>query len=200
MKFAIYTPATGQIQKLIDCPDATVAAINAGAGEGWLAVTGDVFDNTHYIEAGHAVSMGAQPTLHHVFDFGVKQWIDPRSLAELKAQQWELVKRDRQASEFGGFTWDGSSFDSDLISQSRIQGAAQLATISASQGAPFSIDWTLADNSVRTLTGMDMVSVGIAMGTHIATQHAIGRALREQIEAATTFADVVMVTWPHLLA
>jgi len=94
-------------------------------------------------------------------------------------------------AEFGGFTWDGSPFDSDAISQSRIQGAVQLAATAPG----FTIDWTLANNSVRNLSAADLANVGAALGMHVATQHAKARTLRSQIEAATTVAEVDAVTW-----
>jgi hypothetical protein len=48
-------------------------------------------------------------------------------------------------------------------------------------GPAFSIDWTLADNTVRTLSQADMVNVGLAMGQHIQTQFSKARSLRSQI-------------------
>jgi hypothetical protein len=113
-----------------------------------------------------------------------------------KAQAWERIKRERSAREYGGFEWDGSRFDSDPESQRRIQGAAQLATLAAAANQPFEIDWTLEDNTVRTLTGAEMIAVGMAMGVHVSTQYAIARGLRAAIEAATTPEGIEAVVWP----
>lgn len=131
------------------------------------------------------------PSAHHIFNYTTKQWVDPRTLSDLQAAKWEQIKRDRDEAEFGGFTWDGSPFDSDAISQSRIQGAVQLAAMAPG----FTIDWTLANNTVRNLTGEDLANVGAALGMHVAAQHAKARLLRSQIEAATTVAEVDAVTW-----
>lgn len=109
--------------------------------------------------------------------------------------KWARIKALRDAAEEAGFVWDGSTFDSDKTSQSRIQGAAQLATLAQMTGSPFSIDWTLADNTVRTLTAADMIAVGTAMGVHISTQHAIGRIKRQQIDAATTPEELDAIQW-----
>jgi hypothetical protein len=59
----------------------------------------------------------------------------------------------------------------------------------------FTIDWTLANNSVRNLNGEDLANVGAALGMHVAAQQAKARLLRSQIEAATTVAEVDAVTW-----
>jgi len=118
------------------------------------------------------------------------------TLAAVKLERWAQIKVAREATEFGGFVWDGSTFDSDAISQSRIMGAVQLALLAMSAEQPFSIAWTLADNAVRTLEAAEVVAVGVALGTHVATQHATARALREQIYAASTPEDVEAISWP----
>lgn len=146
-----------------------------------------------YFEDDQFVPIPARPSIHHVFDYATKQWVDPRTLEDLKAQRWREIRGARDAAEFGGFTWDGSTFDSDAMSQSRIMGAAQLAQLDPA----FTIDWTLADNSVRNLSAADMVAVGVALGQHVATQHATARTLRAQIQAATTAAEVEAVSWPE---
>lgn len=135
--------------------------------------------------------MPARTSPEHIFNYTTKQWIDPRTLQDHKDAKWAEIKASRQASEYAGFTWDTSTFDSDSISQSRIQGAVQLAGMDAA----FTIDWTLATNEVRTLSGADMTAVGVALGQHVAAQHAKARALRAQIEAASTAAQVAAVVW-----
>lgn len=127
------------------------------------------------------------------YDIQTRQWIDPRGLDEIKRLQWSRVKAERDRHEYAGFTWDGSVFDSDPVSQSRIQGAVQLAGLDP---VAFSIDWTLADNTVRTLSGADMVAVGVTLAQHVNGLHVIARGLRAQIESATTIAEVESVVWP----
>jgi hypothetical protein len=135
--------------------------------------------------------MPMRPAPHCIFDFATKQWQDPRTLADLKAQQWALIKQARTQAEYSGFTWDGSTFDSDAISQNRITGAVALAQMSST----FSIGWVLADNTVRTLNQSDMLAVGAALGAHVAAVFAKGVLLREQIESATTVQQIEAVVW-----
>ena len=137
--------------------------------------------------------LGPQPFDGASYDINAGQWVDARPLSEHKAVRWSAIKRERSQREYAGFAWDGSTFDSDAISQSRIQGAVQLANIGP---AAFSIDWTLADNTVRTLSGADMVAVGLALAQHINGLHVISRGLRAQIDAATSVAEVESVVWP----
>lgn len=65
----------------------------------------------------------------------------------------------------------------------------------AAMAPGFTVDWTLANNSVRNLNAADLANVGAALGMHVAAQHAKARLLRSQIEAATTVAEVDAVTW-----
>lgn len=137
-------------------------------------------------------SLPPQPWM--VWDRTQVQWVDARDLAALKSSKWTEIKSRRDGVEHAGFSWDGSTFDSDPISQSRIQGAAQLASLSP---ASFQIDWTLADNSVRSLAASDMLAVGQALAVHVNAQHVLGRILRQQIESATTAEQVAAIQWPE---
>lgn len=125
------------------------------------------------------------------WDWTLRQWVDLRPLQDLKDDKWLEIKQARSAAEYGGFVWDGSAFDSDAVSQSRIQGAVQLANMEPG----FSVDWTLADNSVRTLSAADMLAVGAALGEHVAAQFSRARAMRSQIAQATSAEELNNIVW-----
>lgn len=112
-----------------------------------------------------------------------------------KELKWAQIKQARAKEEYAGFTWNSTIFDSDVISQNRITGAVMLAQMAIAGGQPYSIEWTLKDNTVRTLTAQDMLAVGTALGAHVQTQFSKGQALRAQIEAATTQAEVEAISW-----
>lgn len=131
------------------------------------------------------------PHAWSVWDESLVQWIDPRDLNALKAAKWDEIKAARTAAEYGGFTWDGSPFDSDSASQQRIIGASQLATLTPE----LEIDWTLADNTVRTLNAQQMNEVGIALGVHVNAQYVHARTLRQQISAAQTTQELESIVW-----
>ena len=183
-----YRIATGEIVSCFTADEDSVA-LNLPAD--CAAILGQHSPRVGYVAGGAFVPFPPKPHPSARFDFVTQQWVD--NLTKARELQWTRIKAARDAAEFGGFTWDGSTFDSDLTSQSRIQGAAQLAGLAP---MTFSIDWTLADNSVRTLNAMQMIAVGEALGTHVATQHTIGRGLRAAIEAATTPTAIDAVVWP----
>jgi len=118
------------------------------------------------------------------------------TLESVKDRKWSEIKINRLAKEYGGFTYDGSQFDSDEDSTRRIVGATTLAALAKNSGQPFSIDWTLADNSVKTLNADSMIGVGEALGQYVSSIHAISRLLRDQIENATTIEEVAEIHWP----
>ena len=130
-------------------------------------------------------SLGPErPSPEHVWCPLNLVWLPPvaKPLNQVKAAMWVKVKQARAAAEYGGFTWDGSTFDSDQISQVRIG----LNVAQAQMDSAFSIGWTLADNSVRTLSAADMIAVGVALGQHVNACHEKARVLRAEIEAAAT--------------
>lgn len=167
--------------------DATIMAFNWAGAQGAYVLD---------LATQAIAPQGMPPSPWHAWDWATLAWVDPRTLDDRKAAQWALIKRARDAAEQAGFVWDGSMFDCDAISQSRIQGGALMATTALLNSAAFSIDWTLADNTTRTLDAAQMIAVGLAMGQHIDSTHQIGRALRAQIDAATTAAAINAVQWP----
>ena len=141
----------------------------------------DYFDN----ESNMFMSIGNPPTPNHTFDYTIKEWVDLRTLDEIKAQKWAEIKSQRNRLEFGGFNFDGNIYDSDQISQGRILGAAS---------AGLSQVWTLADNTTVNLTADQLVQLYQALQTHTASVHQRGRIAREVIMSATTKEDVESVT------
>ena len=180
---------TNQIEQVIVFEKATGRVVSSGTTQLPQSLVSDTLDvlvgaegrpGASYVEGGGVVEIPARPSAHHVFDWAAKAWIDPRSLQDFKVARWVEVRRERDVAEFGGFSWDGSRFDSDALSQQRIAGAVTLAMMNLA----FSIDWTLADNTVRTLNAADMIAVGVALGQHVNACHERARVLRGEIESA----------------
>jgi hypothetical protein len=174
MTWIVYHPATSNVLRL----EETQPQEEAGLG---------------YFFTTESLAFPVPTRAEHIlrFDGAKLVWHDPRTLADHKAAQWELIKQARSQAEYAGFTWDGSTFDSDTLSQNRITGAVTLAQLSPG----FTINWTLADNSTRTLNQADMIATGVALGVHVQTQFAKAQGLRLQIDAASTPGQVAVVVW-----
>ncbi len=127
------------------------------------------------------VDIGELPSKFHAFDYNTKQWIDPRTLDEIKDQKWAQIKQQRNAMEFGGFVYNGNTYDSDQVSQGRIMGAASAGVDQV---------WTLADNTTVELTAQQLKELYIALQSHIANAHERGRVARQAIYEATTAEQV----------
>lgn len=158
------------------------------------ALLGSYSAEEFWIDNGVPVALPPKPHPFAYLNPTTKQWVDPRTLEQVQTMAWGAMKTLRSQKEAAGFTWDGSTFDSDQTSQSRIMGAVQLAGMSPA----FEIPWTLKDNSVRTLSASNMAAVGTALGAHVSAIFARAQELRLEIYAATTIAAVEAITWDAL--
>lgn len=189
--YAIYNTVTGEYRQHCSAGELSeVLAICTDQQSAHPLISGTSISDCYFDGAGPCPK-GISPSIHHTFNWATKQWQDLRTLQDLRAAKWAEIKQARSVVEYGGFTWDTSTFDSDAISQARIQGAVQLAGMSAD----FAIDWTLADNAARTLSAANMLAVGAALGLHVASQFAKARGLRAQVEAAASAAELTLIGW-----
>lgn len=199
-RYVIGSAATGEILRSV-YRDSSQLEAQAQPGE-VLDLSDDADPSTHYFRGADIVAYTpeqaaakAQRRPDSTWSNESMSWVDHRTLEQARLDQWNTVKAIRDKLEYGGFVWDGSKFDSDRQAQRRIQGATQLALLAKLAGIPFEVDWTLADNTVRTLSGDDMLAVGRAMGALILNLHSISREMRIAIQEATNSAGVGAVLW-----
>jgi hypothetical protein len=113
-----------------------------------------------------------------------------------KRDRLNFIRAARSRVEYAPFIWNGSRFDADTASQARLMGLVSLAQMALATSAPFAIDWTLADNTTRTLSAMDALGIGQALGAHVQAAHYTARELKQQVAAATTIEEVDAIAWP----
>ena len=152
-------------------------------------VDGFAFDeppnsNMYYVD-GVWIDMPIQPSLHHTFDYTTKEWIDLRTIEQIKEQKWNEIKSLRDAFEFGGFEFNGGIYDSDLTSQARIIGAANAGVNQV---------WTLADNTTVDLSAPQLNQLYQSLQVHIANAHDRGRIARQLIYEAETKEQIELIT------
>lgn len=185
--YTIYDPTTGAVLRYGSAPESQIAQ-QVRAGEALLHIEGRA---STYVSAGALVSLPPQPSGTHAFDWITKQWFDARSLDEIKAAKWTRLKADRTVAESAGFEFEGMTFDSNAVSQSRIQGAVLMAQSDQN----FTVNWTLADNTVATLGQAQMIGVGVALAAHVSSVFAHSQGLRAELDAASTVAEVEALRW-----
>lgn len=169
---AIVERRTGKLLFTIQ-GDAESVKINTPVGA--IAVDDPPRVNMYY--ANGWLDIPPAPSDKHVFNYDVKQWVDTRTLYELKTQKWEELKARRDELEFGGFEYEGNIYDSDQVSQGRILGAANAGVDQV---------WTLANNTTVELTADDLRSLYAALQSHVASAHERGRVARYKLDAALT--------------
>jgi hypothetical protein len=123
--------------------------------------------------------------------------LGPETLEMAQKRKWHQIKEIRNQKEFGGFIWDTSKFDSDSLSQARIQAAVLMAMQAAQADESFEVIWTLADNTTRPLTSAEVLEVGRALAQHIHATFVTSRLLRDQINEAETIEEVESINWPE---
>lgn len=129
-----------------------------------------------------------------------EQHLEPTSdpLDQAKEIRLRIMRQRRDAEEFGTFVWDGSTFDASPESVSRFIGAVMMSQWAQAAGQPFSVSWTLADNSERTMSASDMAAAAQALGAHTFQVHADYKTVKNAIQAATTIEEVQAITWPEI--
>lgn len=137
----------------------------------------------------------ARPGVRWTWDVQTRTWADGRTLDEARAEAWARIKAARTAALDGGFLHDGRAYDSDPDSRANIAGAAQGAAIAQAAGAPWSVTWTLADNTAAALDAAQTVALGLACLAHVDAAHAHARMRRAQIEAAANNDECDAIAW-----
>ena len=190
LKFTVFSREDGRILFSGEASDPMQFESDADG-----VLVGYAFPPPGWIDGEAYCPVPEQTSPFHVFNYSTKQWEDPRTLVDLKANKWSDIKRARDAQEFGTFFWDGSEFDCDQVSQARIQGAVLSAVVANSMGVPYSVEWTLADNTKRTLSASEVIAMGIAFGQNTTAVHEKARQLRVLIDQAQSKEELESITW-----
>lgn len=113
---------------------------------------------------------------------------------------WEQARDLRDVKIDAGAPTPFGAVDSDEQARSNVSGAALGALIAKSANAPYSVTWTMLDNSTQTLDADEMITMALAVLTHVNACHERARALRVQIETAPDMAALLAIDvttgWP----
>lgn len=189
--YVVYSGSSGELLRWGVCSDEDFEAAAAASGDP-AVLEGVGTASTHWVQNGallpysveQAASKQARPPYQSEWSNQSMSWVDLRGLDEIKRARWEMLRGERDALIAGGLTWGGSVFDSDAASQARIQGAVQLALLAQQLGTSYSVTWTLADNSMRTMSTQDILALGQALGAAIEAAFSRGQAAYTAIQQA----------------
>lgn len=188
MLYAIYYEPSGRVwQQVVGQDESSFPAPPPGGG---VLLLEEPATLPGYVDGITYFQLPTRPSDAHTFNYATKQWEDPRTLQDRKAEKWAHAKAERDAQEFGPFSWGAFTFDGDAESKSRLSLAAMAAQAEIASGQVWEVDWTLADNSTVTLSAADVIGVVQAMGANITAAHQEARLKRAAIEAATTVEEL----------
>lgn len=113
-------------------------------------------------------------------------------LEVVKSAKIAELKRIRDTKELEPVIYDGFSFDFDSKSYERITAAIYALE---SQGAPATINWTLADNGSTPVTAANLRGVIAAAAVRSDALHTKYRELKAAVLAAETVDEVDKIIW-----
>ncbi len=201
MKAIVYNLASGEILRSIEgIPE--MLDLQAGEGEAVLVSEADSF--THHVVAGELVeytlpeafAKRQEPTHSAAWSNTTMEYVDLRTLSEVKADRWNEIKAERDLRETAGFPYLGKIIDSDPRSAQRITTAVQAAQAAAGVGAPFEIEWTTQDSTGLSLDAPGMMGMPVALAIFANSLHQTARTLRTEIDDAETIEAVKAIAWP----
>lgn len=193
MIFAIYEITTGKIVSRLSAANVETAQMNCALGQSILPAQEGITDVSHYVDVSQQSFVPIPPRLTEfdTWDWNTKTWLSP-NLSVLKDASISVLKASRDSAIFGGFYWDGSKFDSDIVAQSRLLGLY----VDSMRPDYQPTHWRLQDNSWRELTAGDVSAAYQALSTHVRTNFIIFAELEAAVNAATTPLEISEVVWP----
>jgi len=133
------------------------------------------------------------------------QWVRQWNSRDMTIEEFEVYRMQRREEintlrdqkETEGFEFNGVMFDSDERSASRILVAATAATASILANQPFALTWRAKDNSLVELDAMGLLAMNGALAVHGNGLHDVANALKLEIDAAYSKAELDAVSWPQ---
>lgn len=195
--YAVYDSTTGRIDRLISCPEASVAP-SCAAGEQALPIS-DETDATHYIDVATQalVPFPAQPSPDYVWDWTSKAWQGDLAAAKTRKSGLIEVERDRRIVA-AVMVYDGANLDADARAKDNLM--AKLAEVNSRIAVndplpPEQLVWRDADNQMHAFADMTSYKAwldgfAIAMGSRGTDAYAWSWQKKAALDALTSQADV----------
>lgn len=113
-------------------------------------------------------------------------------LEYVRNKQWEEIKVARDNTETSGLPFKDKVLDYDMRSAFKLDIAMETAK---QVGESFSIDWTMQDNTVMTLTYSDLLSIPLIAANYSNELHKKARAYRDKIYNITDIKAITEIKW-----
>ena len=193
MIYTIYKITTGEILRVLSCT-AEDLLLQLSTDESYI--DGNFPDDKFYIDGGLAISLPAKNETNHVFDYSTKQWVDNRTLEEVKLLKNKEINTARTAANQSFFVFDGKQIAVDALSRSDIDGVSDIVTLTGSLPINWVGAWKAIDNTFVPIpdvaTWTAFCSALVAQGT---ANFSHSQDLKTALAAATTIAEVEAIVW-----
>lgn len=157
---------------------------------GVQVVQGVAVSSGYWNGAGFA-EIPPRPDVSYVWNWQTHSWVDARNLAAAQTSKLAELRDAREAAINSTFEWDGSVFDSDQVSQTRLLGLY----LDSREEDFVATSWRLSDNSWRELSAEDARGVWLALKNHVKTHFDQFAEKEAQVMAAGTVAAVDAIQW-----
>lgn len=196
--YAIYNSTTGEIVQICSADSVDQIQNLLTDQKSAFECNENLNNNRFYIDINSQslVEFPSKPAPYYTWDWNTHSWVDARTLQQVKDQKWEEIKLSRDAAINAPLDTPYGTFDADANSRANIANSVLYLQTLEQQGTPGTVDWTLADNTIITLNYQEMSTVGVLLGQRTNAAYDTARALRAQIDAATTIAEVEAIHWP----
>lgn len=190
MKFTIYDSLSGRVLFGGDAHEpALMVQVGQSILEGKVYDSGWVVNGTHFI-------LPAQPSPEHIFDYAAKQWVDPRTLADMKLARNEYVNQSRLSANQTSFSYAGKQIAVDPLSRSDIDAVHGIVVLTNEMPDDWVGFWKATDNTYVPVSDVTAwTTFYTAMVAQGSTNFAHSQALKAQLAAATTIEEVEAVVW-----
>lgn len=130
------------------------------------------------------------------WDQAARRWLPVPTLAALQAQAWTRIKAERDRQVALPKSTPAGPFDASPADQDNLNKVLALTALAAAAGLPAEARYTLADNSRVLLTLAQLQAAALSLGAQTQALYDTAAALRAQIDAATTPAELDAIQWP----
>lgn len=202
VSIAIYNATTGELDRVCSVSESDVP-LQVRDEESFIliedeAVISDMYRGNYKkyrVANGAIVALPPQPSQSHLFDYALEQWVDVRSLDDVKRERWESIKSQREQVINAKLDTPYGAVDGGERDRVNITNSVMMLQTLAGLGTPGTVQFTMADNSTAELDTSKMVHIGLLLGQKIEAAHATARALRQAIDEAQTIEEVLAITW-----
>lgn len=202
MNYVVYDSNTGEVLRYGTCSAADLAGQASGANE--RVVESDAKWSSHWVNNGvvqaytdpQVALKAARPNYTSRWDNQQMQWVDSRSLDDIKRQHWVDIKAQAALDDAANITVGGIDFEVSEPVRAALFRKAQVANMNQVDGQSVgNVNWRKADDDPLTLTPSQMKALVRAIDDRSDGIRDKLTTLRASINAANTSAEVAAVTW-----